>query len=253
MKNNRADAVSLRNIRNKSFIARISHQIRNWRNKEVVNDTIRYCKGGVLDIGGGDFYLAIRNKKIDFNIWTVLEYSQEELPRINDNRYRAILGDGCNIPFKDSRFDIILNIQVLEHVLHPIKMVNEIARVMKPGGHGIFLIPQTIVMHLAPYHYYNFTRFWIKEAMDGAGLKILKLKPLGGIWSSMAAHFAFFFFQSMRFEGMSTAECKRNTIFYLLYPLMVLYALLSIPICLFLSLGDLSEEPNNYLVVVTKN
>ncbi|MFA5089622.1 MAG: class I SAM-dependent methyltransferase [Candidatus Omnitrophota bacterium] len=248
----KTDLVSLRNLRDKSLILRISHNIRNWRNKEVVKDIIKYCGGEILDIGGGDFYLAIKNQKAVFNTWTVLEYSKQELPDITDNRYRSILGDGCDIPFKNSCFDIVLNIQVLEHVLHPIKMVNEIARVMKPGGYGIFLIPQTIVMHMAPYHYYNFTRFWIKEVMTGAGFTILKLKPLGGVWSSMASHFALFFFQSIRVKGMSTAECKRNALFYLFYPLMALYALLSIPVCLFLSLGDLSEEPNNYLVVVSK-
>ena len=33
---------------------------------------------------------------------------------------------------------------------------------------------------------------------------------------------------------------------------MLLFALVSIPICMILSIGDLTEEPNNYLVVAQK-
>ena len=51
---------------------------------------------------------------------------------------------------------------------------------------------------------------------------------------------------------MSVPEIRRGPLFYVLYPLMAAYALLSLPIALLLSLGDLQEEPNNHLVVVRK-
>jgi ubiquinone/menaquinone biosynthesis C-methylase UbiE len=189
---------------------------------------------------------------LSFRTWTNLEYLKGNETDVKEKKYSFIYGDGCNMPFKDKSFDTILNIQVLEHVLNPIKMVDEISRVMRPNGYGIFLIPHTAVMHMAPYHYYNFTRFWIREVMKRASLKIIELRPLGGTWSSMASHLFYFFLQSTRFQGNSVMECKRNVFFYLLFPLMVLYAVISIPICMFLSLGDLEEEPNNYLVIVIK-
>ena len=88
--------------------------------------------------------------------------------------------------------------------------------------------------------------------MEEAQLQVIELKPIGGFWSSMASHLLYFFPQSFQFSGMSTKECRRNIAFYLLYPLMVLYAIVSIPICLILSLGDLIEEPNNHLAIVRK-
>ncbi len=88
--------------------------------------------------------------------------------------------------------------------------------------------------------------------METAGLEIIELKPLGGLWSSFAARFFYFFLQSVRCKGMSTKEVRRSLFFYILYPLMVFYSILSIAICLFLSLGDLQEEPNSHLVVVRK-
>ncbi|HEY6562785.1 MAG TPA: hypothetical protein VI072_36220, partial [Polyangiaceae bacterium] len=135
----------------------------------------------------------------------------------------------------------------------PMRMVHEISRVLAPGGHAIFLIPQTAYMHFAPYHYYNFTRFWIQEAMKDAGLEIVDLKAIGGLWSSMAMHSIHFFMQAMRLPGYSVRECERPALFYVLFPLMVPAALINSPVCFFLSLGDLTESANNHLVVVRKS
>jgi SAM-dependent methyltransferase len=141
---------------------------------------------------------------------------------------------------------------VLEHVFEPIRMVEESARVLRPGGKGVFLIPTTSTMHLAPHYHYNFSRFWIREAMRRAGLEIVELRPLGGVWSTFASRLVFFFLQAFRVPGMSDPDIRRGGLFYLLFPLQALVALLAIPLCLFLSLGDLAEEPNNHLVIVRK-
>lgn len=236
----------------KETIFNILFWFRNIRSKALFVALEKYCSGNVLDVGGGDFYQVVKKRKIKFSTWTTLDPSKKHQSNINDRKFKYIIGDGCQMPFKGNKFDIVLNIQVLEHVFDPLKMISEISRILKPQGYGIFLIPQTCTLHGAPHNYYNFTRFWVEEAMGKNNLKIIELKPLGGIWSSMASHLFYFFFQSMRFFGMSPRECQRNIFFYILYPLMFLYALINIPICLFLSLGDLTEEPNNHLVVVRK-
>lgn len=236
----------------KSAVERFTFWARNLRSRDMFKAVETYCAGDVLDVGGRDFYLCVKESRINFKTWTTLEYHQENVLNIDDERFKTVVGDGCDMTFADRRFDTVLNIQVLEHVFEPNQMVLEIARVLKPKGHAIFLIPQTAVLHELPQHYYNFTRFWITEAMQRAGLEILEIKPLGGVWSSMASHLVYFFFQSFRIKGLSTAECRRNIWFYLLFPLMALYALMSLPICLFLSWGDLTEEPNNHLVIVRK-
>lgn len=236
----------------KSLILRFLYWGRNLRSKELFKVLKQYCSGDILDVGGWDFFLTAKRKKLNFNSWTTLESSEEKRLDIKERKFTFIYGDGCNIPFKDNHFNTVIDIQVLEHVFEPIKMVYEIARVLKLNGYAIFLIPQTATLHIAPYHYYNFTRFWIEKVCKKARLKILTIKPLGGIWSSMASHLFYFFLQSARFNGMSTAENKRGFLFYILYPLMILYAIIGIPICLILSLGDLTEEPNNHLIVAKK-
>ncbi len=55
-----------------------------------------------------------------------------------------IKADICNLPFKDNEFDVILCNHVLEHVRDDKKAMAELYRVMKPGGWGIFQIPQDL-------------------------------------------------------------------------------------------------------------
>jgi hypothetical protein len=113
-------------------------------------------------------------------------------------------------------------------------------------------VPQTSTTHLAPHYYANYSRYWIETVLDRAGLEEIEIRPLGGVWSSAASHFLFFFMQATRVSGMTSAKNERNLFFFALFPFMALYALASIPLCLVLALGDLTEEPNNHLVIARK-
>jgi len=53
-----------------------------------------------------------------------------------------VKADICNLPFRDSEFDVILCNHVLEHIPDDTKAMQELYRVLKPNGMGIFQIPQ---------------------------------------------------------------------------------------------------------------
>lgn len=55
-----------------------------------------------------------------------------------------VKADICNLPFKDGSFDIILCNHVLEHIPDDTKAMQELFRILKPGGWGIFQIPQDL-------------------------------------------------------------------------------------------------------------
>lgn len=55
-----------------------------------------------------------------------------------------VKADICNLPFKDNEFDIIFCNHVLEHIPDDTKAMQELHRIMKPGGYGIFQIPQDL-------------------------------------------------------------------------------------------------------------
>ncbi|WP_242117738.1 class I SAM-dependent methyltransferase [Aestuariivivens sediminicola] len=54
----------------------------------------------------------------------------------------SVKADICNLPFADNSFDVILCNHVLEHIPDDQKALQELYRVMKVGGWGVFQVPQ---------------------------------------------------------------------------------------------------------------
>ncbi len=55
-----------------------------------------------------------------------------------------VKADICDLPFKDNEFDVILCNHVLEHIPNDTKAMQELYRVLKKGGFGVFQIPQDL-------------------------------------------------------------------------------------------------------------
>lgn len=76
--------------------------------------------------------------------------------RRNQNQHR-ICGDGQRLPFKDNTFDLVFSEYVFEHLPNPDDALDEIDRVLNPGGSFVVVVPN-------PRHYYakiaDLTPFW---------------------------------------------------------------------------------------------
>jgi len=55
-----------------------------------------------------------------------------------------VKADICDLPFDENSFDVVLCNHVLEHIPDDTKAMQELYRVMKSGGFGIFQIPQDL-------------------------------------------------------------------------------------------------------------
>lgn len=55
-----------------------------------------------------------------------------------------VKADICNLPFESDTYDIIFCNHVLEHIPDDTRAMQELYRVMKPGGWGVFQIPQDL-------------------------------------------------------------------------------------------------------------
>lgn len=55
-----------------------------------------------------------------------------------------VKADICNLPFQNNQFDVVFCNHVLEHIEDDTKAMQELYRVMKPGGMGIFQVPQDL-------------------------------------------------------------------------------------------------------------
>jgi SAM-dependent methyltransferase len=250
-----SSVVNEASLPHRSIIQRLILLARDSMARPMFGAIERHCRGDLLDIGGADFYFLNKRRFANLPIrsWTCLEPTPSRLPQADDRgMFKTVVGDGCDMPFESNSFDSILNLQVLEHVFEPLKMVDEIARVLRPGGHAVIVAPQTTPIHMIPDIYNNLTIYWMRKAMGRSGLRIVEERGLGGVWKSVAFRLVHFVLQAMRYSTFSSPEYRRNWCFYLLLPFMLLYTAISIPICLIFSLGDLTEDPTNNLLVVQK-
>jgi len=55
-----------------------------------------------------------------------------------------VKADICDLPFEDGAFDVVLCNHVLEHIPDDTKAMKELYRILKPGGWGIFQVPQDL-------------------------------------------------------------------------------------------------------------
>jgi SAM-dependent methyltransferase len=94
-----------------------------------------------LDVGCG----KIPNKDI-------LEHAGYEYCGIDYREPEATLrGDAHALPLQDNSIDIVMSLAVLEHLRHPQLAVQEIERVLKPGGRFV-----GSVAFLHPFHDYSY-------------------------------------------------------------------------------------------------
>ncbi|HVA65166.1 MAG TPA: class I SAM-dependent methyltransferase, partial [Terriglobales bacterium] len=56
-------------------------------------------------------------------------------------RCAALLADACRLPFADGSFDLVVCMEVFEHIAEPEAMLREIARVAAPGAHWLLSCP----------------------------------------------------------------------------------------------------------------
>jgi len=105
-----------------------------------------------------------------------------DLAQNRQRRYGQIdvAGDLNSIPFKADTFDAVINIEVLEHVREPVKVLEEMFRVLRPGGRLFLTTPQGWEEHRVPHDYFRFTRFGLRYLFEKAGYRVVAIEPLGG-------------------------------------------------------------------------
>lgn len=87
-------------------------------------------RGGVAEVIWRDVRLAAG---IDPDMASLAGHRAAGMPVV-----RAVAG---HVPFADDSFDVVVSVWVLEHLVDPLGAFIEVRRVLRPGGHFIFLTP----------------------------------------------------------------------------------------------------------------
>jgi len=76
-----------------------------------------------------------------------------------------VVGDAHNLPLEDESFDRVLCTEVLEHLHTPQKAIDEMYRVLKPGGELILTTRFIAPIHDSPGDYFRFTKYGLKHLL----------------------------------------------------------------------------------------
>lgn len=116
----------------------------------------------VLDIGGGLPVAKDKNnrysKKDEWILPLLANVDYKVLDSVSDYN-PDIVGDIHDLPFADNSLDAITCIGVLEHVKNPFKAVEEMHRVLKPGGFCYVSVPFLYYYHPVKDYYNDYWRF----------------------------------------------------------------------------------------------
>ncbi|GAB4244108.1 MAG: methyltransferase domain-containing protein [Acidobacteriota bacterium] len=97
-----------------------------------------------------------------------------------DYSHLDVLGRLESLPFAAARFDVAIHTQVLEHVRDPRVVLQELGRVLRPGGRLFLTAPQGWPEHQVPEDYFRFTRYALRHLLESAGFVVEELEPMGG-------------------------------------------------------------------------
>lgn len=98
-----------------------------------------YRKSGrLLEVGCGDglFLAHARDRGWSVEGVDVLEPVVENARRVHGLDVKT--GELADVGFADAAFDVVFTSEVIEHVVHPVPLLREVHRVLRPGGAAIF-------------------------------------------------------------------------------------------------------------------
>jgi SAM-dependent methyltransferase len=117
--------------------------------------------------------------------------------------------DGKRLPFDDGSFDTVLNVQVLEHTPHPGLLVQEMGRVLKPGGTLLLSAPFQFRLHEQPHDYFRYSPHGLRTLCEAAGLELVETLSQGSLWSVLAHKLnSYLAFRVARIGGLAQAMGK---------------------------------------------
>jgi SAM-dependent methyltransferase len=189
--------------------------------------------GLVLDAGSGEgrfreYFSGCRYLAIDSQVGdSSWDYSNVD-----------VAADLAAIPLPTCSTDLVLNIQVLEHVSDPQEVVNELFRVLKPGGRLLLTAPQGWHEHQQPNDFFRFTQYSLTPIFSTAGFRSVEVQPIGGYFHYLGHRLTFI--PKILFQKRS--GWLRVVLFPLELLSLVVFCFLSPLVCYYFDSFDTDKE-----------
>lgn len=141
----------------------------------------------ILDIGAGSAPYRSLFKHCFYRTHDFGGLQNEQLRGREGYSNIDVISDVNNIPLSTGSVDVVLCTEVIEHVPEPIAAVQEMGRLLRPGGLLLLSAPLRSGLHQEPYHFYGgYTPYWYKKHLAAAGFKNIEIRAVGGLLKAYA-------------------------------------------------------------------
>lgn len=133
-----------------------------------VSELAGHITGKTLDVGCGS--------KPYVHLYHSEEYVGLEIdsPQSRASKNADYFYDGNLFPFADETFDSVVANEVFEHVFNPDQFLNEVFRVLGPGGNVLLTMPFVWDEHEQPYDFARYSSFGIRALLERHGFEIVE-------------------------------------------------------------------------------
>lgn len=138
--------------------------------------------GNLLDVGCGS--MPFKSQILPL----VSRYDGLDLFALHEDI--QLVCDAQHICLRDSSYQTVICLEVLEHTPEPERVLSEIYRVLSPGGMCVVTVPHLSRIHDAPYDYHRFTSYGIAYLLTKVGFRIEKTVHKGGLFSFLGHQFS---------------------------------------------------------------
>lgn len=152
-----------------------------YRLRQELEYFAKHIPGGlaVLDAGSGEAPYK--------ELFQHTRYHSTDFLKVNKNYSSpTYICDLKAIPVQANYYDFIVFTQVMEHLPEPKQVLNELYRVLKPGGKMFYSAPFHFEEHEQPYDFYRYTKFGVNYLLKSAGFTIDRIDWLEGYFGTTA-------------------------------------------------------------------
>jgi SAM-dependent methyltransferase len=131
----------------------------------------------IVDVGCGEMPLEKEVKKYCFKYTGVdieAGFYKNKKPDVYGTAYETTMPDGS--------CDLVVSMQVFEHLKYPQVAMKEVRRILKDDGTFVVSFPFCYPLHAAPYDYFRYTNFGFITLLEDEGFKVESVKEISGLF-----------------------------------------------------------------------
>ncbi len=168
------------------------HEMHHWwyrvRRALVADLLKRHTKGirelTILDVGCGAG--GLMNELSEKGVVYGVDFSEESVKFCHERGLQNVqIGDVTSIPFEDNYFDVVVCLDVLEHIDNDTLGAREIYRILKPGGVAILFVPALMILwgetDDVSQHKRRYTKRMFRRTLESGGFSIQKFSYFNSI------------------------------------------------------------------------